>query len=366
MFQVSAPRFSTWITILSSRSVRGWKPRQLHVRLDARLDATLRPPHAIANVPCTYNAVLACAFRRGTRMYIAWTTIEEHFNSQATIATQLVRPVGDDFGLDAEDIGDNGHRQLGAFADAFPPFTNSNRNAEPIRNGETSLVPMLSEQTEENRGAKAIPAINPRGEKFRRTTTKVAWSKNELKTLLFLVPSNLSERIEPTDTRAQIEGCYEILRKHFRTTDHTQLDDHLDRYWTILHNSVTPALGLPTVAPIMLNLPNRSPSVQPDEELEFQYPPAEPTHASSGSDLSSRSPSIQPEEELELQYPPSEPVHLSSGSLGSAGSLPASNPCRNVPGLWFVKIKFVFEPEFTPSLDLPQLCVLGSCGLHPD
>ncbi|KAJ7927171.1 hypothetical protein B0H13DRAFT_2557685 [Mycena leptocephala] len=261
---------------------------------------------------------------------------------QATIATQLVRPVRDDFGLNAEDVGGNGHRQLGAFADAFPPFTNSIRNAELIRNGL---------RVTQNRHQFQEPA---------KMHQKIAVPKRSRRS----IHGTKNSEEQPRRRGLRLRGCYEILRKHFRTADHTQLDDHLDRYWTILHNSVTPVLGLPTVAPIMLNLPNRSPSVQPEEELEFQYPPTEPILVSSGSHLSSRSPSIQPEEELELQYTPSEPVHLSSVGLGSAGSLPASNPCRNVPGLWFVKvgadaakileIKFVFEPEFTPGLDLPQ------------
>jgi hypothetical protein len=41
-------------------------------------------------------------------------------------------------------------------------------------------ISRTSKNVPENRGAKAIPGINPRGEEFRRTTTKVAWSKNEL------------------------------------------------------------------------------------------------------------------------------------------------------------------------------------------
>ncbi|KAJ6623839.1 hypothetical protein B0H10DRAFT_2008645 [Mycena sp. CBHHK59/15] len=62
---------------------------------------------------------------------------------------------------------------------------------------------------------------------------------------------------------------------------------------------------------------------------------------------------------LDLQYPPSSPASDDSRHV------PASNPCHNVPGLWFVKVgadaskileaKFLFEPEFTPSLDLPPI-----------
>ncbi|KAJ7914034.1 hypothetical protein B0H13DRAFT_2325758 [Mycena leptocephala] len=76
-----------------------------------------------------------------------------------------------------------------------------------------------------------------------------------------------------------------------------------------------------------------------------------------------RRPSVRPsgqgcedEDSLDLQYPPSDSIRY------SATALPAPNPCRNVPGLWFVKVgasaskileaKFVVDPEFAAAWDL--------------
>ena len=78
------------------------------------------------------------------------------------------------------------------------------------------------------------------------------------------------------------------------------------------------------------------------ESLNTTHSNAEETDISAASvgllsvSTSGRRPSIREEEDpiylLDLQYPPSDSIHDSSPAL------PASNPCRNVPGLWFVKV----------------------------
>jgi hypothetical protein len=96
-----------------------------------------------------------------------------------------------------------------------------------------------------------------------------------------------------------------------------------------------------------------------------------PESASSPLSLPGRSTSFRPEDEyspLDLQYPPSPPIYPSSWGHESPRGRLDFNPCRNVPGLWFVKVgadaskilevEFVFEPEFIPCLDPPQTCVL--------
>lgn len=108
------------------------------------------------------------------------------------------------------------------------------------------------------------------------------------------------------------------------------------------------------------------------ESLNTTHSNAEEADISAGSvglplsvPTSGRRPSVREEEDpiylLDLQYPPSDSIRDSSPAL------PASNPCRNVPGLWFVKVgsdaskilevKFVVEPEF--SGDLLQTCALA-------
>jgi hypothetical protein len=95
-----------------------------------------------------------------------------------------------------------------------------------------------------------------------------------------------------------------------------------------------------------------------------------PGSTSSPLSLPSRSTSFRPEDEyspLDLQYPPSPPIYPSSWGRESPRGRLDFNPCRNVPGLWFVKIgadaskilevEFVFEPEFIPGLDPSQTCV---------
>ncbi|KAJ7842017.1 hypothetical protein B0H14DRAFT_3457116 [Mycena olivaceomarginata] len=92
-----------------------------------------------------------------------------------------------------------------------------------------------------------------------------------------------------------------------------------------------------------------------------------PESASSPLSLPGRSTSFRPEDEyspLDLQYPPSPPIYPSSWGRESPRGRLDFNPCRNVPGLWFVKVgadaskilevEFVFEPEFIPCLDPPQ------------
>ncbi|KAJ7840643.1 hypothetical protein B0H13DRAFT_2287065 [Mycena leptocephala] len=258
----------------------------------------------------------------------AGTVVKEPSPSQATIAARFERPgIADEFRLDAKDLCDNGHRQVDSLSDAVPPFSiEPDSTSLELRKNAAQICdvlemtryrsPRTSDNGPENGGANTSPAtnINQLGDGFRST---------------------------PTKTRAQIEACYEILRKHLRIADPTQLEDDLDRYWTILHNSIAAPVKhkqvldvdiSPESAGSSLSLPGRSPSVQPDDE----YSP------------------------LDLQCPPSPPTSLGRDSL--RGRLD-SNPCRNVPGLWFVKVgadaskilevEFVFEPEFIPGLGLP-------------
>ncbi|KAJ7872608.1 hypothetical protein B0H14DRAFT_166283 [Mycena olivaceomarginata] len=142
---------------------------------------------------------------------------------QATIAARFERPgIADEFRLDAKDLWDNGYRQVDSLSDAFPPFgmepdstsLDLRKNAAQICD---VLVPVLSEQAEDdaislstprtsdngpkNGGANTSPGINLLGDGFRSTTTKVAWSKKELRTLLLLVPSKSKGRIEPRDVK---------------------------------------------------------------------------------------------------------------------------------------------------------------------
>ncbi|KAJ7879797.1 hypothetical protein B0H14DRAFT_1596111 [Mycena olivaceomarginata] len=294
---------------------------------------------------------------------------------QATIAARFERPgIADEFRLNAKDLWDNGHRQVDSLSDTFPPFSmepdstslDLRKNAAQICDV-LKMTPYRSRLHEpatsgpKNGGANTSPGINLLGDGFPSTTTKVAWSKKELRTLLLLVPSKSTGRIEPRDvkrislaltnkTRAQIEACYEILQKHFRIADPTQLEDHLDLYWTILHNSIAPSLGLPRVVPVKHN----------DVDIS-------PESASSPLSLPGRSTSFRPEDEyspLDLQYPPSPPIYPSSWGRESPRGRLDFNPCRNVPVLWFVKVgadaskilevEFVFEPEFIPCLDPPQ------------
>ncbi|KAJ7886982.1 hypothetical protein B0H13DRAFT_2342622 [Mycena leptocephala] len=279
---------------------------------------------------------------------VAGKVVKEPSISQATIAARFERPgIADEFRLDAKDLWDNGHRQVDSLSDAFPPFSmepdstslDLRKNAAQICD---VLVPVLSEQAEDdaislstprtsdngpkNGGANTSPGINLLGDGFRSTTTK---------------------------TRAQIEACYEILQKHFRIADPTQLEDHLDLYWTILHNSIAPSLGLPIVVPV--------------KHKQVFDVDISPESASSPLSLPGRSTSFRPEDEyspLDLQYPPSPPIYPSSWGRESPRGRLDFNPCRNVPGLWFVKVgadaskilevEFVFEPEFIPGLDPPQ------------
>ncbi|KAJ6570415.1 hypothetical protein B0H10DRAFT_2107850 [Mycena sp. CBHHK59/15] len=168
-------------------------------------------------------------------------------------------------------------------------------------------------------------------------------------------------------TRAQVHACYDILGTDARifSTDCAQLDRHIDRCWTVLRSSHGPQLGVPLLRPL--------------EEMDGQVPhgnnlselchnDAEGANMSAGSagfplSIHGRRPSVRPsgqgcedEDSLDLQYPPSDSIRY------SVRALPAPNPCRNVPGLWFVKVgasaskileaKFVVDPEFAAAWDL--------------
>ncbi|KAJ7934088.1 hypothetical protein B0H13DRAFT_2306112 [Mycena leptocephala] len=278
---------------------------------------------------------------------VAGKVVKEPSISQATIAARFERPgIADEFRLDAKDLWDNGHRQIDSLSDAFPPFSmepdstslDLRKNAAQIC---AVLVPVLSEQAEDDAISLSTPRTSDNGPKNGGANTSPG---------INLLGDGLSTT---TKTRAQIEACYEILQKHFRIADPIQLEDQLDLYWTILHNSIAPSLGLPIVVPV--------------KHKQVFDVDISPESASSPLSLPGRSTSFRPEDEyfpLDLQYPPSPPIYPSSWGRESPRGRLDFNPCRNVPGLWFVKVgadaskilevEFVFEPEFIPGLDPPQ------------